>query len=181
MATTEILLTSEAFIKSITSISDNLAGKYLLPSLREAQEVGLRSILGDCLLDALKGMVAEGMLDDAARELIENHVRYYLAYKTVTEVLYKSSFKVTNFGVAKSQDENLQVALTDEIGKLSYYYEAKADAACYRMQCWLLDHRAAFPALDDCGCRRMRANLYSAASCGLWLGGPRGKERRTGR
>lgn len=178
---TEILLTSEAFIKTVTSISDNLAGKYLLPSLREAQEVGLRSILGDCLLEALKVMVSSGELDDAHRALIDNHVRYYLAYKTVTEVLYKSSFKVTNFGVAKSQDENLQVAMTDEIGKLEYYYQAKADAACYRMQNFLLENRASFPALDDCGCKRIKANLYSAASCGIWLGGPRGKVKEAGR
>lgn len=179
---TEYLLTSEAFIKSVTSISDNLAGKYMLPSLREAQEVGLRSILGDCLLDALKSMASAGELDDAHTALIDNHVRYYLAYKTAVEVLYKSSFKVTNFGVAKSQDENLQVAATDEIGKLEFYYQAKADAACYRMQNFLLENRASFPALDDCGCARIKANLYSAASCGIWLGGARSKiTRRTGR
>ena len=51
---TEILLSSERFIKEVTSVSDNLAGKYLLPSLREAQEVALRGILGDCLLERLK-------------------------------------------------------------------------------------------------------------------------------
>ena len=28
MATTEILLTSETFVKEVSSISDNLAGKY---------------------------------------------------------------------------------------------------------------------------------------------------------
>ena len=38
---TEILLSSEKFIKEVTSVSDNLAGKYLLPSLLEAQEVAL--------------------------------------------------------------------------------------------------------------------------------------------
>ena len=33
-AQVEILLTSEKFVKSVTSISDNLAGKYLLPAIR---------------------------------------------------------------------------------------------------------------------------------------------------
>ncbi len=61
---TEILLSSEAFIKSVSSISDNVAGKYILPSLREAQEIGLRGILGDCLLDALKERKAAGKLVD---------------------------------------------------------------------------------------------------------------------
>ena len=38
----EILLSSEKFIKETMSVSDNLSGKYILPSLREAQEIGLK-------------------------------------------------------------------------------------------------------------------------------------------
>ena len=53
----EILLSSEAFVKRVTSASDNLSGKYILPSLREAQEIGLRGILGDDLLAKLKALV----------------------------------------------------------------------------------------------------------------------------
>ena len=39
-----------------------MAGKYILAALRQAQEVHLRAILGDCLLEALKGKVADGTL-----------------------------------------------------------------------------------------------------------------------
>ena len=59
----EILLSSESFVKSVTSASDNLSGKYILPSLREAQEIGLRGILGDVLLDKLKAIIKAGALD----------------------------------------------------------------------------------------------------------------------
>ena len=31
------LITSESFVKAVTSISDNIAGKYLLPSITELQ------------------------------------------------------------------------------------------------------------------------------------------------
>ena len=58
----EILLSSEAFVKSVTSASDNLSGKYILPSLREAQEIGLRGILGDDLLAKLKDLIKNGTL-----------------------------------------------------------------------------------------------------------------------
>ena len=60
----EILLSSEAFVKEVTSASDNLSGKYILPSLREAQEIGLKGILGDCLLAKLKSLVRAGQIDD---------------------------------------------------------------------------------------------------------------------
>ena len=52
----EYLLTSEAFVKEVSSISDNIAGKYILPSIREAQEVALKSIIGSCLLEHLKAI-----------------------------------------------------------------------------------------------------------------------------
>lgn len=177
----EILLSSETFVKSVMSISDNVAGKYILPSLREAQEIGLRGIIGDTLLETLKSKQAAGTLTDAYKALVDK-AQYYLAYKTVVEVTTKVSYKVGNFGVAKSSDDNLQLASQDEVAKLQYYYQAKADFYCAMLQKWVLDNRASFPELDDCTCRKIRSNLYSAASCGIWLGGPRGKGgRRCGR
>ena len=175
----EILLSSEQFVKSVTSISDNVAGKYLLPSLREAQEMGLREILGDCLLDCVKEIVADGTIDTDPDKLIYKTLvrmaQYYLAYQTVVEVTNKVSYKIGNFGVSKSTDENLQVATQDEIGKMQYYYQSKADAHCYQLQTWLLANRRYIPQLTDCACSRIKANLKSAATCGVWLGGPRGK------
>ena len=174
----EILLSSEKFIKEVTNISDNLHGKYLLPSLREAQEIGLRGILGDCLLDRVKAIVKDGEIEDplniAYKTLLER-CQYYLAYKTVTEVVQKVSYKIVNFGVAKSTDENLQVATQDEIAKQMYYYQSKADSCCLDLQNFLLNNRSAYPELKACDCNRIEANLKSAASCGIFLGGARNR------
>ena len=175
---TEILLSSETFVKSVTNISDNVAGKFILPSLREAQEIGLRGILGDCLLDALKALVADGSISAAGNEAykdLADRCQYYLAYRAVVEVLNKVSYKVGNFGVAKSADENLYNASWDEIAKQAFYYQSKADAMCSQLQRWVLENKAAFPELRDCDCSRIRAELRSSASCGIFLGGARGK------
>lgn len=177
----EILLSSEAFVKSVSSVSDNLSGKYILPSLREAQEIGLKSILGDSLLSKLKTLVKDGKIDVDENVHYKNLIdrcQYYLAYVTIVEVTNKTSFKIGNFGVTKSTDENLQVATQDEIAKMQYYYQTKADACCYDLQTWLLENRASFPELHDCDCRRIQSNLYSAATCGIFLGGARGKAKR---
>ena len=64
-----------------------MAGKYILPSLREAQEIGLRGILGDCLLDALKERKASGLLVDQYLELVQR-CQYFLAYATIVEVAH---------------------------------------------------------------------------------------------
>lgn len=173
----EILLTSESFVRSVTNVSDNLAGKYILPSIREAQEQGLKSILGDCLLSKVKQLISSNTLDGKYKELVD-HCQYYLAYAAIVEVTNKVSFKIGNFGVAKSQDENLQVASYDEIVKMQYYYQTKVDAYCLELQAWLLDNKGSFPELNECHCRKLSSNLYSAASCGIFLGGCRGKKRR---
>lgn len=174
MATTEILLSSEAFVKTVTAISDNVAGKYILPSLRKAQEVALRGILGDALLDVLKDKRRTGTLDGAYKALVDK-AQYFLAYTAVVDIAQLVTYKVANFGVAKSTDDNLYTASEDELGKQLYYYQSEADAACLDLQNWILDNRASFPELTDNRCRHIRANLTSAASCGIWLGGPRGK------
>ena len=177
----EYLLTSESFVKSVSSISDNIAGKYILPSIREAQEVALKSILGSCLLNALKTLGAAGTLNAAGNENYKDLVdrcQYFLAYTAIVEITNKVSYKIGNFGVAKSNDENLSVVTQDEIGKMQYYYQSKADFCALELQQWLLDNRTFFPELNDCACAKIKANLYSAASCGLWLGGPRGKAVR---
>lgn len=173
---TEILLTSESFVRSVTNVSDNLAGKYILPSIREAQEQGLKSILGDCLLSKVKQLISNNALDGKYKELVD-HCQYYLAYAAIVEVTNKVSFKIGNFGVAKSQDENLQVASYDEIVKMQYYYQTKVDAYCLELQTWILNNKGSFPELNECHCRKLSSNLYSAASCGIFLGGARGKRR----
>ena len=176
----EIILTSEKFVKSVTSVSDNIAGKYIPPSLREAQEQGLKGILGDALLAKLKGLVANKEIDlesNAAYKNLLDRCQYYLAYTAIVEVTNKVSYKIGNFGVAKSADENLQVASQDEIGKMQYYYQSKADAHCLDLQNFLLQNRSDYPELTENCCHTIESNLHSAASCGIFLGGARGKRR----
>lgn len=176
----EIILTSEKFVKSVTSVSDNIAGKYILPSLREAQEQGLKGILGDALLAKLKSLVANKEIDqesNAAYKILLDRCQYYLAYAAIVEVTNKVSYKIGNFGVAKSSDENLQVASQDEIGKMQYYYQSKADAHCLDLQNFLLQNRSDYPELTENCCHTIESNLHSAASCGIFLGGSRGKRR----
>lgn len=174
----EILLTSEAFVKNTTSISDNVAGKYLLPSLREAQEMGLKSILGDVLLSKLKDLVRTNEINDTANAMYKSLLdkcQYYLAYATIIEVTTKVSYKVANSGVSRTTDENVQSASADEIDKLQYYYESKKDACCLDLQNFILDNRTAFPEVNNNQAHKIESNLYSSASCGIFLGGARGK------
>ena len=177
----EVLLSSEAYVKSVTNISDNVAGKYILTSLREAQEVRLKSILGDCLLEKLKDLVRSEEIDKEENARYKNLIdkcQYYLAYMTIVELVYKVSYKIGNAGVVKTADENLQVASFEEIVAQKEFYQGKADFYCMGLQNYILENKSLYPEVDECTCRRIHSNLHSAASCGFFLGGARGKRRR---
>jgi hypothetical protein len=177
----EILLSSEAFIKSVTNISDNVAGKYILSSLREAQEVGLKNIIGESLLEKLKNLVKDGSIDEHGNiryKYLLTKCQYYLAYMTIVEIVYKVSYKIGNAGVVKTTDDNLQVATMDEIIAQKEYYQSKADFHCMEVQNYILQDMADYPEVDNNLCRKIHATLHSAATCGFFLGGARGKRRK---
>ena len=60
-----VLLISEDFVKELTNMSDNMQGKLINPAIAEAQEAGLREILGDCLMDRLLELVETGEIEFA--------------------------------------------------------------------------------------------------------------------
>jgi len=176
MATTEILLTSARSVKDKTSISDNLAGKFLLPAIREVQETRFRQVTGGCLLDRLKELVQDGDITtegfEAYRELL-SRAQYFLAYAAAAECCVKASYKLSNAGISRTTDENLQAATFNEVAQMRDYYTYKADSACRELQRWMRANRASFPELNGCGCDG--PNLGSSASCPIYLGGARGK------
>ena len=173
---TQVLLTSEKFVKSVTNIDDNIAGKFLQPSIREAQDVKLREILGGALLQRLKSLVAEDTIVEPVfhdyQELLDE-CQYYLAYTAIVDVMNKQ-YKIANAGVVKTPDDRVNTATDTELYANIAYYQSKADSYAYLLQTWLLQNRTRYPELTYTECCRLRSNLYSAATCGIWLGGPRG-------
>ena len=190
----EILLTSEKFVKDVTSISDNIAGKYLLPAIREAQDITLREIIGGALLKRLKLLVdtdafygdfnydfnddfftAEDIEALLHYKAVIERAQYYLAYRSVAELTMKVSYKIANIGVSRTNDENVQAVSLDEVKEMRDYYNSKADFYCLMLERFLCAHASLFPELTEAKCYELRANLRSAATCGVWLGGARGK------
>lgn len=173
-----ILLTSEKAVKELTGISENVSGNIILAALREAQEVHLKTILGPSLLSRLKDLVNSGDISKPEnanyKELIEQ-CKYYLIYATVVELCVNTTYKITNFGVTTTDDEKLKAASLDEVFRLRDYWQAKVDYHCIELQTYVWNNRASFKELCDNDCERIHANLFSAATCGVFLGGPRGK------
>lgn len=179
MAVQRVLLVSPTFIKNVSNISDNISGKLLEPAIFEAQNEGLRTVLGDSLVDRLEELVGNNTINNteyAAYKDLMSKVQYYLAYTAIANLCMLTTVKIDNAGLEQVGDDHMDpLDITDSF-RLSDYYQHKADYLCRQMQNFVLRHREAYPELKDCDCRSIKANLFSSATTGLWLGGVRGRE-----
>lgn len=174
----EVLLVSAATIRATTNIHDNVSDKYLLPAIREAQEIHLRGYLGYVLLEKLKSLVESGDIERQPKykELLE-WCRYFLTYSAIVELLMKVGYKVANMGVVRTSDENVENISSSEMVLVKSEYQSKADYYAKQLQKYLCDQYSQFPELSEEKYNQLRANLRSAATSGLWLGGVIGKNR----
>lgn len=174
-----ILLISEDYIKTNSGLNDNIWGDYLLPAIRETQDIGLQSIIGSALYGSILSKVADGTIRDeenaAYKALLDDHIQVYLMYGTIVSLIPLIGVKLANLGTVISNDEHITNLSQGERDLVSSRYTHLADFYARRMQEWLLANSEDFPELDECACDTMRANLKSAATTGLWLGGIRGK------
>lgn len=174
----DVLLISADFIKSISSISDNLSNKYLTPSIREAQDIDFRNVVGYAMLEKLKALSKSEEIDAREnalyKELLEMS-RYFMTYATLVYVTMKTSYKISNIGVSRTTDENVQSVTFDEVQKVADYYRSRADYYKDALQRWLVYHEAELPELSERTKNQTKANLHSSATTSIWLGGARGK------
>ena len=171
---TDILLITEQSIKNLTNISDNMSGKLLLPAIRESQEINLREILGDALLNELKRQVEiDDVRETYGRLLLQ--CQYYLAYQSCANICMITSVKIDNAGLQRVSDEKMEPLPVSEVNQIHDYYQQKADFYCERLQHFLLQNKDDYPQLNTRQCNAINSNLYSSASCGIFLGGPRSK------
>ena len=177
----QILLVSSNFIKNISNVSDNISGKLIEPAIFEAQNEGLRGILGDALEDKLEHLVDTEEIDNpenAAYKRLLVKAQYFLAYTAIANVIMLTAVKIDNAGNQQVSDEKMEPLDITESYRLRDFYQHKADYLCKQLQNFILKNRKDYPELSDNDCNSIKANLYSAASCGIWLGGPRNPVRR---
>lgn len=174
-----VLLISENRIKSLSPLSDNMSSKYILPAIKLVQDIELRGTIGKCLLNTLLQMVAEGTIsastNEAYLDLLDNYIQPYMTYRAISEVTDILANKIVNAGVMQTNDEHQNNSYRTDKNDMMLHYLRRADSYKRLMQEFLLENRAAFPELTECECQKIRDNLNTAYSGGIWAGGPRGK------
>lgn len=175
----KILLVSANFIKNVTNIDDNMPGKLIEPAIYEAQAEGLRTVLGDALVDRLEDLVRTDKIDQEGYEMYKallTKCQYYLTYTAMANICMLTAVKVSPAGLEQVSDEHMEPLDMDDSFRLQSFYQKKADYLCHQLQNYVLNNKEAYPELRECDCRMMKSNLFSAATTGLWLGGVRNRK-----
>lgn len=174
----KILLVSEDFVKTNSAINDNLWGKFLLPAIREAQDINLQTYLGECLYKTILGMVQDGSITASTNEsykaLLDDYIQPYLLYQIQANIVPVLNVKMTNIGSVVSKDEYINTLSQGNIDLVQSDFQHKADFYAQRMLNFILSHSNEFN-LDECACKELNAHLNSAASTTIWLGGLSGQ------
>lgn len=177
----EIFLTNENYVRELTNIDNNTQSKFLLAAIREAQEIGLQSIIGTTMLKHLKDLIGSGLINDETNQKYKNLVdecQLYLAYQAISNLCLVTNVKISNGGLQQTSDENLTVLDINDGFTVETHYQNKADFFARRLQQFILNNLKDYPEIDACTCNQMHANLGYAATTNLFLGGYRGRIRK---
>lgn len=76
----------------------------------------------------------------------------------------------------RTDDEKDLTSDISQVNLIKKYYRDKADFFKTRLQNWVITYYNDFPELYEYKpLKDLYPNLYSSSSCGIWLGGVRGK------
>ena len=125
------LITSEE-LKSSGAVNQNLEDIYIEEAIKEAQDVYLREIIGDNLYNTLQNHTPQAE-PDIYDELIEDYVKYYLKYKTLSIVCFIVNFKIRNIGIAQQFSNEVNTATMEDTKSVMNYYNQQADFYANRL------------------------------------------------
>ena len=176
-----VFLISESTLKKRSLITDPTLSVYIKSSIEVAQKIGLREIIGDCLIEKLQMLVTTkneaetGLLINEPeyvhyKDLLNNYITDYLVYKTMSEAVIPMRDKMRNAGVVNTTDNNYQQPGFDEITYTKRYWSDNAEYFGSMLRQYVekhLDWFKEYNACDSCGDKNGKQDkIYN---CGIVL------------
>ena len=172
MKTQDVYLISPSTVKAMTPVNLNVTDDILSYAVRNAQDMRLRYIIGEDILNSLKAKAEQKInvgteIEEPYNTLLYDYVIPYLAAETVVEVCMPMTFKIRNIGVAKNNDTNVETQPINETLRVKNYYEGVACDAANRLSDYLGENAKDFPELNGKCCCKIKKHY---AAIGLYLG-----------
>ena len=160
-------------VKAASLVNYNCSDEEVGYAIRESQDVYLREILGNALLEKCIELASGDTLDnegnEAYKDLIDKYIYDFLVAKSQEQILIPISFKIRNIGVSQDSDTNVASQQFQNVIDLKNYWKTISTDKSNRLKCFLRENRDAFPELDDCACGSCcdSPNLQLETNCNL--------------
>lgn len=165
-------------VKAASLVNYNCEDETVGYAIREAQDVYLKEILGNALLEKCVELASSGTIDEQGYEayatLVDKYIYDFLVAKSQEQILIPISFKIRNIGVSQDSDTNVASQQFQNVIDLHNYWNVISEDKANRLKCFLKENRDAFPELEAgscvCGACDNGPNLKLGASTNLFLG-----------
>lgn len=162
-------------VKAASLVNYNVEDEAVGYAIRESQDVYLREILGNALLEKCVELASSGTIDEegyeAYGELVDKYIYQYLVAKSQEQILIPISFKIRNIGVSQDSDTNVTSQQLQTVIDLQNYWATISIDRGNRLKCFLRENKAAFPELETgscvCGACDNGPDLKLEANCNI--------------
>lgn len=174
-----VYLISESVLKKRSLITDPTLSVYIKPAIECAQKIGLRGIIGDCLLEKLQYLVitkneeGTGILineDEYVhyKDLLNNYITDYLCYATMSEAVIPYRDKMRNAGIVNTVDTNYQQPAFSEVQYVKRFWNDKCEYFGTRLREYIVKNISWFPEYKcNCECGDNGGKLDKTYHCGI--------------
>jgi len=136
---------STSYLKDNTPLNENLDDKILKSSIKEAQEIYIRDIIGSGIYDELQTQAYAGTLTADNTTLLDSYIAPCLKYYTLVESMLPLTYKFMNKSVASRNSENATPATPADLTHIEQRYRDKAEYYGERLRDYLRTYPNKYP------------------------------------
>lgn len=133
------------YLKTNTTIQQNVDENILIPFILRAQEIYLQQLIGSALYDRLKDGVINNNLNSNEDTLLRQYIQPMISEYTFYLALPHINYKLTNKAVSQESSENSNPSGLDEIKFLRNSVLDMAQFYAKRLSKYLCDNDNLFP------------------------------------
>jgi hypothetical protein len=136
---------STSYLQDNSPINENVDPKILKSSIKEAQEIYIRDVIGSGIYDELQDQAYNGTLTADNTTLLDSYIAPCLKYYTLTESMLPMTFKFMNKSVASRNSENATAITPQELSLIEQRYRDKAEYYAERLRDYLKENPTIYP------------------------------------
>lgn len=173
-----ILLISEDYFKTQSGLNDNIYGSYLLPTIRESQDIDLQQIIGSELLDTLCAMIEDETIlyESNYKILLDKYIQPFLLYATICNLIPFVATKISNIGLVINNDEHVVNVSKNERDYLIWQYNYKKVFYKKKLQKYLCKNKSKFNELNKE--QEILPNLIFTEELPIYVGGAKNPTKK---